>query len=66
MIYLYRYAEGYSRGQPLFRFGSMKYRFVDLIVKLQNFTKQKIAPADFKEVRTVGDVVNKVYELVKK
>jgi acyl carrier protein len=39
---------------------------VDLIVKLQDLTKQKIAPADFKEVRTVGDVVNKVYELVNK
>lgn len=38
---------------------------VDLIVKLQELTKQKIAPADFKEVRTVGDVVVKVYEMVK-
>ncbi len=39
---------------------------VDLIVKLQELTQQKIAPADFKEVRTVGDVVNKVYDLFKK
>ena len=38
---------------------------VDLIVKLQELTQQKIAPADFKEVRTVGDVVDKVYEMVK-
>lgn len=36
---------------------------VDLIVKLQELTKQKIAPADFKQVRTVGDVVEKVYSL---
>ncbi|WP_010298452.1 acyl carrier protein [Candidatus Odyssella thessalonicensis] len=39
---------------------------VDLIVKLQEITKQKIAPADFKEVRTVGDVVEKVYALIHK
>jgi len=39
---------------------------VDLIVKLQELTQQKIAPADFKEVRTVGDVVEKVYALVNK
>lgn len=38
---------------------------VDLIVKLQELTQKKIAPAEFKEVRTVGDVVEKVYELVK-
>lgn len=37
---------------------------VDLIVKLQELTQKKIAPADFKEVRTIGDVVNKVYEMV--
>ncbi len=39
---------------------------VDLIVKLQELTKKKIAPTDFKEVRTVGDVVEKVYALVHK
>lgn len=39
---------------------------VDLIVKLQDITQQKIAPTDFKQVRTVGDVVDKVYDLVKK
>ncbi len=37
---------------------------VDLIVKLQDLTQKKIAPTDFKEVRTVGDVVDKVYDLV--
>lgn len=37
---------------------------VDLIVKLQEITGKKIAPAEFKEVRSVGDVVDKVYEMV--
>lgn len=39
---------------------------VDLIVKLQDLTQQKIAPNDFKQVRTVSDVVDKVYDLVQK
>ncbi len=39
---------------------------VDLIVKLQELTNQKISPTDFKEVRTVGDVVEKVYALIQK
>jgi acyl carrier protein len=39
---------------------------VDLIVKLQELTQKKIAPADFKEVRTINDVVEKVYELLEK
>lgn len=37
---------------------------VDLVVKLQELTQKKIPPADFKEVRTVGDVVEKVYALL--
>jgi len=36
---------------------------VDLIVKLQEFTGQKIKPDEFKTVRTVGDVVNRIYDL---
>jgi acyl carrier protein len=36
---------------------------VDLIVKLQELAKKKIAPAEFKLVRTIGDVVDKVFEL---
>jgi acyl carrier protein len=36
---------------------------VDLIVKLQEFTGQKIKPEEFKTVRTVGDVVNRIYDL---
>ena len=35
---------------------------VDLVVKLQLYTGKKIAPADFKAVRTIGDVVDKVHE----
>jgi acyl carrier protein len=36
---------------------------VDLIVKLQEFTGLKIKPDEFKTVRTVGDVVNRIYDL---
>ena len=39
---------------------------IDLIVKLQEFTGEKIAPESFREVRTVGDVVEKVAELIEK
>jgi acyl carrier protein len=35
---------------------------VDLIVRLQEYTGKKIPPAEFKTVRTVGDVVDKVYD----
>jgi acyl carrier protein len=34
---------------------------VDLVVKLQEYTGKKIAAAEFKSVRTVGDVVERVY-----
>jgi len=37
---------------------------VDLIVKLQEITGRKIPPADFKTVRTVGDVVDRVHALL--
>lgn len=36
---------------------------VDLVVRLQQVTKKKIKPDDFKEVRTVGDVVSSVEKL---
>ncbi|MBP9691792.1 MAG: acyl carrier protein [Alphaproteobacteria bacterium] len=39
---------------------------VDLIVKLQEITQQKISPTEFKEVRSVHDVVEKVYALLQK
>jgi acyl carrier protein len=36
---------------------------VDLVVKLQELTGRKIKPEEFKTVRTVSDVVDRVYEL---
>jgi acyl carrier protein len=36
---------------------------VDLVVELQKLTGRKIKPDEFKTVRTVGDVVERVYEL---
>jgi acyl carrier protein len=35
---------------------------VDLIVKLQEYTGKKIAPTEFKTVRTIGDVVDKLHD----
>ncbi|CAA7627923.1 Acyl carrier protein 2 [Candidatus Terasakiella magnetica] len=37
---------------------------VDLVVKLQNLTGKKFKPEQFKTVRTVGDVVDRVHDLV--
>lgn len=37
---------------------------VDLVVHLQRATGKKIKPEDFKSVRTVGDVVNAVHDLL--
>jgi acyl carrier protein len=37
---------------------------VDLVVKLQELTGQRIRPEAFKAVRTVGDVVNCVEDLL--
>jgi acyl carrier protein len=34
---------------------------VDLVVKLQDYTGKKIQVAEFKSVRTVGDVVERIY-----
>jgi acyl carrier protein len=36
---------------------------VDLIVKLQELTGRKIKPEEFKSVRSVNDVVERVYDL---
>lgn len=36
---------------------------VDLVVRLREITGQKIAPESFKQVRTVGDIVNALTEL---
>ncbi|MFC1237665.1 acyl carrier protein [Vibrio sp. F74] len=38
---------------------------VDLVVHLQNVTGKKIKPDEFKAVRTVQDVVDSVYDLLK-
>ncbi len=38
---------------------------VDLAVKLQYFTDKKIAPENFKQIKTVGDVINAIEELLK-
>lgn len=37
---------------------------VDLIVHLKDYTGRKIQPAEFKDARTVGDVVNAVQNLM--
>jgi acyl carrier protein len=37
---------------------------VDLIVKLQKVTGIKVKPEDFKQIRTLGDVLNVVYDLL--
>ena len=37
---------------------------VDLAVRLQQHTGKKVSPAEFKEIRTVGDVVNAVEKLL--
>lgn len=37
---------------------------VDLAVKLQEFTKKKISPENFKQIRTVNDVVLAIEELL--
>ena len=37
---------------------------VDMMVELKNFSGKKIAPDDFKSVRTVGDVIAAVEQLM--
>lgn len=37
---------------------------VDLVTKIQEITGRKIKPEQFKTVRTVGDVVERVHELL--
>lgn len=37
---------------------------VDMMVKLKELTEKRLSPEDFKHVRTVGDIVNAVYQLV--
>lgn len=37
---------------------------VDLVIQLRDYTGVKVRPEQFKEVRTVGDVVDAVHALV--
>ena len=37
---------------------------VDLIVELKSYTGKKISPEDFKNVRTIGDVVTAIEDLL--
>lgn len=37
---------------------------IDLMVKLQDITGRKIPPDEFKSVRTVGDIVERVHALL--
>ncbi len=39
---------------------------IDLVVKLQEYTGRKISPSEFKTVRTIGNVVDKIYEQINK
>lgn len=36
---------------------------VDLVVKLQKITEKKINPEEFREVRTIQDVIDTIYKL---
>ena len=38
---------------------------VDLAVRLQDYTKQKISPDNFKQIRTINDVVDAIENLLK-
>jgi acyl carrier protein len=38
---------------------------VDLVVKLQELTSRKFNPEEFKSVRTVSDIVERVHELLR-
>jgi acyl carrier protein len=37
---------------------------VDLVVRLQQVTKKKVNPEDFRQIRTLRDVVQTVFKLV--
>ena len=37
---------------------------VDIAVRLQKFTNKKISPEDFKQIRTISDVVEAINELL--
>ncbi len=37
---------------------------VDLTVRLQQYTNKKISPEEFKQIRTIKDVIEAVYNLI--
>lgn len=37
---------------------------VDIAVRMQRFTNKKLTPEEFKQIKTVGDVVNAVWKLL--
>ena len=37
---------------------------VDIAVRMQKFTNKKLSPADFKQIKTVNDIVEAVYGLL--
>lgn len=37
---------------------------IDMVVKLQELTGKKVSPEEFKNVRTVGDIVDTMFDLV--
>lgn len=37
---------------------------VDLAVRVQQFTNKKISPENFKQIKTIGDVVSAIEELL--
>ena len=39
---------------------------VDIAVRMQRFTDKKLTPEEFKQIKTVDDVVNAVLELLNK
>ena len=47
-----------------YRRNAVAFDAVDLVVRLQQETGKKVNPADFKEIRTLGDVTKAVSKLV--
>jgi len=37
---------------------------VDIAVRLQKFTNKRISPEEFKQIKTINDVVEAVYKLI--
>jgi acyl carrier protein len=37
---------------------------IDLIIELKFYTGKKVPPEEFKSIKTVGDIVNKISELL--